>query len=298
MSEGTATDQRFAGAYAKLDRAEEHLAELRRALEAHMRRPDLVVGTIAFNAETGRIVGNYRVQAVPPRVQAIAGDVIQNLRIALEYVIYQLVLAHGGQPTNQTKFPILKRRGTVTIVGGVGAATLAVVESVQPYNGEEWEYVPAHPLAQLQHMSNTDKHRTLIQGRHGLDQLVMGAGREGEDDRIWEARIVLGDLEDRGTKITLEALPGSGGGVSGSAWYTVWVEYAPPLVGVPEGEEPPDHHEELLPLLTELAHYTRTLLGWLVATIESAPAASAVAAGPAENAAGPASMVPLARRGL
>lgn len=275
-----AEDPRFAGAYAKLDRADEHLAELRRALEVHMRRPDLVVGTMAFHpaserGKPGRIVHSYRVQAVPMRVQAIAGDVIQNLRIALEYVIWQLVLAHGGEPDHWTAMPIHTTPRAVRISGGVNAATQAVVESVQPCNGEEWEYVPDHPLAQLQYMSNTDKHRTLIQGRHGLDALVMGTGREGEDDRIWEARIVLGDLEDRGTKITLEALPGSEGGVSGSAWYTVWVEYAKP-VEVPEGQEPPDHHDELLLLLTELSRYTRTLVGRLVATADPDPSASTV----------------------
>jgi len=41
-------DLRFTGVFAKVDRAEVHLLELRRLLEAHLRRPDLIAGRLGY----------------------------------------------------------------------------------------------------------------------------------------------------------------------------------------------------------------------------------------------------------
>jgi hypothetical protein len=254
---------RFSGPFAKVDRADEHLRELHQLLDAHMRRPDLIVGTIGYDPDTYRYYPRYRVQGVPHKALVVAGDVIHNLRSALDHVIWQLVLANGGTPTRQTDFPIHLKRKPVRIVGGVSPTTQRLVEAVQPFNAETWEQPTTLPLAKLQHISNVDKHRTPIRGHHGIQDLVMTAGPRRTDGRRWEGRIVLGDVEERGRAITLVPMPGSEGEVGGSAWYQIDVEYAE----TPVANEAPYNFDDLEPTLTELAHYTRTLVGRLVATI-------------------------------
>src|ERR1700734_2134043 len=43
---------------------------------------------------------------VPSGFRTLAGDIIQNLRSALDYLAYALVIANGGKPTTGTMFPI------------------------------------------------------------------------------------------------------------------------------------------------------------------------------------------------
>lgn len=222
---------RFAAPFAKLDRAEEHLRELHQLPDAHMRRPDLIVGTIGYDPDTKRIYPRYRVQGVPHKALIVAGDVIHNLRSALDHAMWQLVRANGGQPKRKTDFPIYRTRRPVEIDGGVSPTTQRLVEAEQPFNAKPWEQPTTLPLAKLQHISNVDKHRTPIRGHHGIQNLVMTAGPRRTDGGRWEGRIVLGDMEDRGRAISLEPMPGSEGEVGGSAWYQIDVEYAETPVG-------------------------------------------------------------------
>src|ERR1700674_2502810 len=43
---------------------------------------------------------------VPSGFRTLAGDILQNLRSALDYLAHALVVANGGKPTNGTMFPI------------------------------------------------------------------------------------------------------------------------------------------------------------------------------------------------
>src|SRR5216683_2490012 len=44
---------------------------------------------------------------VPPVLSAIIGDAIHNLRVSLDYLMWQLVVAAGETPNDDTSFPIL-----------------------------------------------------------------------------------------------------------------------------------------------------------------------------------------------
>ena len=254
---------RFSGVFAKLDRADEHMRELRCLLDAHMRRPDLIRGIISYDPVDHKIYPRYRVQGLPHKLPVGAGDVIHNLRSALDHVVWQLVLANGGTPTYRTDLPIYTTRRPIVIAGGISPTTQRLIEAEQPFNAHQWEQQSRRPLAMLQYISNVDKHRTLLRGRHGVQDLIMTAGDQRPDGRRWEGRITLGDVSDRGTAIGLEPLPGSTGEVDGSAFYQVEIEYGQE----PEGNEAPYNLDDLEPTLTGLARYTRTLVGRLVATI-------------------------------
>jgi len=104
-----------------------------------------------------------------PRLSAILGDVIHNLRCALDYVVTALVDASQTQLTTSHQFPIFK--AAAFYASKVGSKTdaladgplrgiahgLSVVEGWQPYNAQGDPR--ADPLWGIQRFSNADKHR-------------------------------------------------------------------------------------------------------------------------------------------
>lgn len=121
------SDFQFASAYAKLDRADKHLGELRELLLAYMSQPDVVTGNLA----NGPTPQSFRIQGAGHEIQAVIGDIAQNLRSALDHVVWQLVLANGGTPKpggGGTQFPILAEE---TRHGSLAVRT-APAESVPP----------------------------------------------------------------------------------------------------------------------------------------------------------------------
>ncbi|HWO93442.1 MAG TPA: hypothetical protein VNL92_01630 [Dehalococcoidia bacterium] len=162
------------GAQSWLDRAEEHLNELR-ALET-MRldyERERTTSGIKTHVETGSIA-HYLAEGPPrtedvDRARVLVGETIQALRRTLDYIVFQVAFLDSGSEQNDTQFPIdehpetfwrrLKRseRGTrdhSCYLIGVDRKHAAVFERYQPYKGTQWT-----PL--LQAISNRDKHRRL-----------------------------------------------------------------------------------------------------------------------------------------
>jgi hypothetical protein len=97
-------------AYIRLDRAEEHLKELTSA------------GVEIVNAEMQSILNSLQMRmraqptlelrfwqplnTIPPKFAVLIGEVIQNLRIALEYLVYELAILDSGNVQPGTQFPI------------------------------------------------------------------------------------------------------------------------------------------------------------------------------------------------
>lgn len=168
------------GVRVKLRRANDHLAELRSRL-----------GPIAGEA-TGSIVGApseddfskliYRVTRVPeidPMIAAIAGDIVHNLRSALDHLAWQLVVLGNGQPTRETVFPLhestMNQRGNprvLTIQPGItDPQIMAAVEAMQPYAETEYGHDPrTDALGIIGRLDNIDKHRLLLTVVHALDR--------------------------------------------------------------------------------------------------------------------------------
>src|SRR4051812_542711 len=99
------------GCYAKLDRAREHLEQLRGATEAwYGTTPQRIVGE--FDPATGLFTfvaphtgGSFREWG------AIIGDVVHNLRASLDYLAWELSvrhvgIAHGDRTAIGVAFPI------------------------------------------------------------------------------------------------------------------------------------------------------------------------------------------------
>lgn len=131
----------------------------------------------------------WRARIDPPaptlRLGILAGDVVHNLRSALDHLAWAVVLQNGGEPSESypaTSFPILPNPlpsagsspKTLTFRAKSGAASAAaetILEMLQPYNsGQD---LRTHPLWLLNQLWNIDKHRTLNVMTIDLGRIVM-----------------------------------------------------------------------------------------------------------------------------
>jgi hypothetical protein len=103
------------GVKAKLDRADALIAELRARVE-----PIAAAATESIQREedgdaTKVLFRITHLPAIETDIAALVGDVVHNLRSALDHLAWQLVLFDGGQPNGSTSFPILIQPAVVTI---------------------------------------------------------------------------------------------------------------------------------------------------------------------------------------
>jgi hypothetical protein len=165
------------GAAAKLIRAMEHLDSLKEELS-----------TFRFQEEAFKISGvvdeeacvfTIKVEPKWPNVTlahwaVIVGEVVHNLRSALDYLVCESMRVSGVGPGRHNAFPILStepepgfrawatagpRRGRRPgKLFGLSSEGVDLVESVQPFKGTE----ASLRLAQLDRLWQMDKHKTLI----------------------------------------------------------------------------------------------------------------------------------------
>lgn len=157
------------GCWAKLRRADLHLQELNAKIREYM---DAGHASISESYDPGNYSFEVRIEAAEPPNRllwgVILGDVIHNLRSALDHLVWQLVLLGAERiPGRQHQFPIalteaeyLGGRGLrERMLAGVAEDHRAVIDRVQPFRlGDN---ASGHSLAHLKRLSNTDKHRVL-----------------------------------------------------------------------------------------------------------------------------------------
>ncbi len=118
-----------------------------------------------FDSATGWIEMRLR-EVHPPPIEfgLIFGDMINNLRGALDHLVWQLVLANQKTPTDGTGFPIVKReenweRAAASRLARVDERWIREIRSLQPFH--DGPDAPKHPLAVLDHANNINKHRVI-----------------------------------------------------------------------------------------------------------------------------------------
>jgi len=178
------------GALLRVQRAKKHLAEF----DART-RPVLAAwaGALVTNYDRERaeyVISIGELPAIPPDLSAIIGDAIHNLRISLDYLAWELVIATGQQPNRRTCFPVhqRRRRGQAPsclpdILPGVPAQMRRLLDEVQPYHSSEFPH--KHPLALLHDLDIVDKHHQILvpiyatlgyRGGHEVDLGFFNAG--------------------------------------------------------------------------------------------------------------------------
>jgi len=129
--------------YLKIKRADKHIHDLQSVIRGFIDASPYSIGR-KTDVETGDAI--YYVEGykpIPDDVALIAGDVLQNLRSALDYLAWELVLAEKNTPSEATSFPITdnppvtadQKRSFDRKVHGMGKEAVNVIREIKPYKG-------------------------------------------------------------------------------------------------------------------------------------------------------------------
>jgi hypothetical protein len=172
-------------AFLRVDRAGEHLADLKARVEAYIGAQQ---DKITVQVQDGMLRPVADVEPPPRMLSVLVGETVQNLRTALDYLVYALAWLDSGAPQDKTQFPMESTREgfngrRATLLKGLSEEHVTAIERLQPFDGGAW-------LDPLRNASNQDKHRALnviLAGGYGtilLDPPIGGAGEgsavEGE----------------------------------------------------------------------------------------------------------------------
>jgi hypothetical protein len=163
------------GVWAKYNRAIEQLAALDKEVTTFCKdpRPYGVLATV--DRERGRYRFEIRPAwqaGIPLRWGVIIGEIVHDLRSALDHLVSQLVVLNKGSPDRRHFFPILDTEPSRGFkidtcwdtqgglkhgpLRGISNEALAVIEAAQPYNRDDGVL-----LSRLHFLWNADKHRHL-----------------------------------------------------------------------------------------------------------------------------------------
>jgi hypothetical protein len=203
------------GIEAKLDRAAEHLNMLDREVRKFIER------------QTHRVIGEYQPDArchsfkmaiteqPPLAIGVILGDVVHNLRSALDHLVWQLVLKANRVPGDWTRFPLYDDPGkfakAVTtpgqrsrrnpLLGLEGTPPLQAIEALQPYHGQHANNL----LGALHSLSNEDKHRVVLRTVTGVRAPTsiedLRLARNADAGTILRVNLMVGVPLEDGTEV-------------------------------------------------------------------------------------------------
>ena len=209
----------FPSALAKIARAEKHAESLKSEIAAFLAEENYEVRQ-NFDAETGRKTAIFHVlREVPVEWSVILGEILHNLRSALDHIITDLTVAESGHPLEQTEFPIfedeaaffaLRTKGGqagqpapnsgLFKIRGVSPAARAVIQGLQPFESAKVGKIAS--LLIVHNLNIIDKHRTINIVRQQAAQFRCDILR---DIHPIEMNIPVGEVKD-GTKLA-EWLP-------------------------------------------------------------------------------------------
>lgn len=188
-------------AFAKLDRARKHFAELRdetedfRARDTHHFSEEM--SPWGLDPRIGVITRRVHIKEVPPASWSLLlGDILTNLRAALDHAIYGHAAARQALTGEQEKriyYPIVLDRAKWSKIRKelgplLEPAVMSFVESTQPFNHQDDPRKA--PLVTFNTLVNEDKHRSIrvVSYRHGpahLDTDLEIVGTDAEP-REWQ----------------------------------------------------------------------------------------------------------------
>lgn len=159
----------------KLGRAKWHHAELGAALASFFATTPYKVS--ARRNDEGKLVYYLNeVTEVPVELSLTAGDVIQNLRSALDHLAYELWVkeANGQGKSERVYFPIDKdqasyNKSKADKTQGISRQSLAIIDSLSPYQGGN------DTLWRIHTLNNRDKHRLLVTVGSSFQSMDLGA---------------------------------------------------------------------------------------------------------------------------
>ncbi|HEY4273101.1 MAG TPA: hypothetical protein VGM65_13965 [Candidatus Udaeobacter sp.] len=125
----------------KIERAKEHFRSLEGEVTSYLKSIPYAINT-RRDPESRRLV--YFVESIRPtsvKLTAMTGDVIHNLRSALDHLAYQLVWVGTGKlPSTRIYFPIADDKAKYIAqrksqIKGATADAVAKLDALEPYKG-------------------------------------------------------------------------------------------------------------------------------------------------------------------
>jgi hypothetical protein len=192
---------------AKLNWAEEHLKVVENEIATWMDR-DLYGTSQQVNADCTRysLILNLKGDSPPlERWSLISGDIVHNLRCALDHLIYAIAIQESGKnpppSAGGLQFPLCDSDAAFEaalekgILGKISNTVIAAIKRLQPYNRPHPLIPPL--LSILRKFDNTDKHRLI---RLAFGAFVQGHSRLGgpilPPDNLPEFVVNFGEIKD------------------------------------------------------------------------------------------------------
>lgn len=158
-------------------RSDEHFDALQDSIHEFFGRDPYEVA-YDLEPESNQYVVRVKVrERPPPEWSPVIGDIVHNMRSALDHLAWQLVIRNGCKPFGKTRFPIFSRdpfdrslysktkhwknalNRWQTQTEGMHPRDIAFLKDLQPY--QRMDDATPHPLDWLKEFSNWDKHREL-----------------------------------------------------------------------------------------------------------------------------------------
>lgn len=161
---------------AKIERAKQHKEELEVEIKSFLNSKPYRIATKS-DPQTKRLI-YYLIKAdkVPESLALITGDVIQNLRSALDYLAYQLFISHSGNSVSgkHIYFPIAKdlsryEKESARKTKGISRRAKELINRIKPYKGGN------NTLWKIHELNNIDKHRLLVAVGSSFGSMDIGA---------------------------------------------------------------------------------------------------------------------------
>ena len=156
----------FKGVHAKIDRASDEISWLKRDMDRFCENiKQSIVHEVQEEADEQ--VWAYGGETCEPPIEwsVKIGEILFNLRSALDHLVWQLVFANEQKPGHRNAFPIVNdeshwQKATRRLTG-VTPRVEAVIERLQPYTGGLGFLFDVSKFWTLSELCNIDKHRHL-----------------------------------------------------------------------------------------------------------------------------------------
>ena len=192
--------RQLSGAIARVNRAEQLIRDFKKVVQGY-EEAEYVRTRPRFDPAKGEYfirMPRPDTIALPLEANAVVGDIINNLRAALDYLVFELAKHNEGKEVSNTQFvieddPKQFEGRKKSNLKGLSDHQVSIIEALQPYNGGDWMRV-------LVNISNPDKHRHLTAVNHSDKvEIVFGDTKnESEDAKNYPEARVFRDIDGRG----------------------------------------------------------------------------------------------------
>lgn len=180
----------------RLDRAEDHLNEIKGMLRAYY-ASDPYEARGEFDPSEKTSLVRLRINPLPVRCHTLIGELLHDLRSTLDHLACVFIQAGGDTSCEDTRFPICPSapspdaNGVIPLpIGGpVSQEARALIEGAQPYTWGPNFF--AHALWRLHRLAIIDRHRHIATKGAGLDS-IFGSG-EPIAKFTWSAHTISSD---------------------------------------------------------------------------------------------------------